>query len=146
MTRNIKERDWYDIELESEQAHRDYMGSLSPEEHKERQEVIRMLKEPIDTTGGISIQTQQLERIGQFLSTLHCEKGGCIHGECPVWILERLVACEPLGMCHTCDEWVDIPLEKAVEHYQDPNVAIYCCDDCKEAMEGDYSEEEEATE
>ncbi len=42
-----KERDWYDIELEQDQAHRDYMGRMTPEEREERQKQIRLLKEPI---------------------------------------------------------------------------------------------------
>lgn len=87
-------------------------------------------------------ERNQLERIGTFLNALHCEKGGCLHGECPVWLLERLILCEPLGLCRVCDEPVVIPLEVAIEHYQDPKIKIYCCDDCRTAIEGggDYEE------
>lgn len=84
-----------------------------------------------------------IERIGRFCSTLHCEKGGCLYSECPVWIIERLIACEPLGVCAVCDEPIVVSLQEAIDHYHDPNVRIYCCEDCRSALEGDPDCEED---
>jgi hypothetical protein len=93
----------------------------------------------------IETDTEQgiLERIGRFCCTLHCEKGGCLYSECPVWIIERLIACEPLGVCTVCDEPVVVSLQGAIDHYQDPNMRIYCCEDCRSALEGDFDDTED---
>ena len=77
----------------------------------------------------------KIKRVAKVLGTLHCEKSACLYSECPVWILERIIASEPLGKCCVCDESVVLSLEKAIEKYHDPNINIYCCTDCRTAVE-----------
>lgn len=75
----------------------------------------------------------KLGMLSEFISSLHCEKGGCIYQECPIWIICQIIKGEALARCAACD----MPVQTTIQQMKlEPDKKYYCCDDCREAMEG----------